>query len=447
MRKFPKHSVSRRSILSGLLATAALPVWAQTIPANPDVVVIGAGSAGLSAARSLIGEGKSVVVVEGSDRVGGRAYTESTTFGIPFDHGCSWVMGPRNLPYVKMARDWNFELLSHGGAGEALFVGDHRATGAERRQYDKAWTRVEAALNRAGREGLDVAASTVIPAELDFAGVSQTWMGAMDWAVDFENLSTMDVWEYGDTASNYMIKEGYGTLVARLAAELPVQLKTPATRVDWSADGVTVETPAGAIRAKACIVTVSTGVLGAGSIRFKPDLPDRTQQAIGNLPMGLLAKVTLQFDGEHFGLGANNWLTYWVPNEMPAEACYFLTWPFGFDVMVGFVGGAFGWRLSAEGADAAVDFALGEVVKMVGGRARDHFVNGHLTGWAENPWTHGAYAAARPGHYGARADLARPVGERVFFAGEAVAVPYVQLCGGAFLSGQSVAKTVAATIG
>ncbi len=447
MRKIINSSFPRRSVLSGLFATAALPVWAQTIPSNPDVVVIGAGSAGLSAARTLIAEGKSVVVVEGADRIGGRAYTESETFGIPFDHGCSWVMGPRNLPYVKMARDWSFKLLNHDSASEALFVGDHRATSAERRKNSRAWTQVESAVNKAGREGLDVPASTVIPADLDFAGIPQTWMGPMDWAVDFEDLSTMDVWMYGDIESNYMIKEGYGTLVARMGADVPVKLNTPATRVDWSGDGVSVETPVGTIRAKACIITVSTGVLRAGSIKFNPDLPDWKQQAIGNLPMGLLAKVTLQFDGEHFGLTPNNWLAYWVSNEMPAEACFFLTWPFGFDVMVGFVGGAFGWQLSAEGTDAAVDFALGEVVKMLGGKARDHFVKGHLTGWAETPWTHGAYAAARPGHYSARAELAKPIGDRVFFAGEAVAVPYVQLCGGAYLSGQSVARDVVSTIG
>ena len=447
MSQTTKLSVSRRSILSGLLATATLPAWAQTIPANPDVVVIGAGSAGLSAARALIAEGKSVAVIEGADRIGGRAYTESRTFGVPFDHGCSWVMGPPNLPYVQMAQDWNFELLRHGGAGAALYVGNRRATGAEWDQYDTAWTRVNSAINTAGREGRDVPASSVIPAELDFAGVVQTWMGAMDWAVDFDDLSTMDVWNYGDTPSNYMIKQGYGALVSRMGADLPVRLNTPATGVDWSADGVAVKTPAGVIRARACIVTVSTGVLGAGSISFTPALPDWKQQAIANLPMGLLAKVTLQFDGERFGLGNNQWLSYRVPNEMPAEACYFLTWPFGFDIMIGFVGGDFGWRLSAEGRDAAVDFALGEVVKMLGNTARDHFVKGHLTGWAENPWTRGAYAAARPGHYGARADLARPLGDRVFFAGEAVAMPYVQLCGGAFLSGRSVARDVVAAIG
>lgn len=243
-----------------------------------------------------------------------------------------------------------------------------------------------------------------------------------------------------------MVKQGYGTVVSRMGSGLPVQLNTPAIRVNWGGDGISVDTHAGTIRAKACIVTVSTGVLNSGAINFTPALPDWKLQAIDNLPMGLLAKITLQFDKERFGLSANQWLTYWVPNEMPAKACYFLTWPFGFNIMVGFVGGEIGWQISAEGTDAAVDFALNEVVKMVGSKARNHFVKGHLTGWANNPWTHGAYAAPRPGHYGARAELAKSLGNRLFFAGEAVGVPYVQLCSGAYTSGENAAREVAAKI-
>ena len=79
---------------------------------------------------------------------------------------------------------------------------------------------------------------------------------------------------------------------------------------------------------------------------------------------------------------------------------------------------------------------------MVDSDARKHFVKGHLTGWAENPWTLGAYAAATPGHYGARADLAKPLAERLFFAGEAVAAPYMMLCSGAYMSGEAVAHDV-----
>jgi len=162
--------------------------------------------------------------------------------------------------------------------------------------------------------------------------------------------------------------------------------------------------------------------------------------------MGLLAKIALQFDGERFGLGYNRWLSYLISNEMPAKACYFLTWPFGFDLMIGFVGGQFGWDLSRAGQKATIDFALGEVAKMVGSNARKHFVKSHLTGWADNPWTPGAYAAVVPENYSARAELARPVADRIFFAGEAVSDGYIQLCSGAYISGESVAKDVASII-
>ena len=449
MKSYRSNALSRRSVLTSLLATVTLPAWAQTIPTNPDVVIIGAGSAGLSAARTLIAEGKSVVIVEGADRIGGRAYTESTTFGVPYDHGCFNVMGPSNFAYLDMAEEWDFDLHRMNGAGETVYVGDRKATGTELDQYDAAWGTMTSALNSAGRAGLDVSAASVMPdsfGDMKFAGLSQTWLGPMDYSVDFEDLSVQDWWQSGEVPSRYMIKQGYGTLVARMGQDLPVILNTPAISVDWSGDGVAVETPAGTIQAKACTVTVSPGVLSAGSIRFTPELPDWKQQAIGNLPMGLLAKVTLQFDGERFGFGKNKWLSYVVPNDMPAEACYFLTWPFDFDIMIGWVGGEFGWELSAAGTDAAVDFALEEVVKMVGSDARQHFVTGHLTGWAENPWTLGAYAAAMPGHYGARAELAKPIADRLFFAGEAVAAPYMMLCSGAYMSGESVAQDVAALV-
>ncbi len=439
-------TLDRRSALAMLGAAAVWPRQAHAIPSNPDVVVVGAGAAGISAARTLIGEGLDVVVVEAADRTGGRAWTESDSVGVPFDHGCSWVMGPADLPLVDLARERGYTLLDHSHAGEALRVGDRRAKGQEHRDYDTAWDAINAALDRAGREGLDVAASTVIPGDLPFSGVCQTWMGPMDWAVDFEHLSTMDHWNYGSIGANFMIREGYGSLISELGNGLPVTLSNPATAIDWSGDGVAVETPSGVIRARAVIVTVSTGVLQAGAIAFTPGLPAWKQDAIANLPMGLLLKIALEFDGERFGLRENDWLTYHVGNAMPAQACYFLTFPFGFDVMIGFAGGQFGWDLSAAGGDAAIDFALSELEGLFGSSVRNRFVRGVATSWADNPWTRGAYAAAAPGHHGARGELARPVGDRVFFAGDAVAASYYQLCGGAWLSGDSVARKVAATL-
>lgn len=438
--------LSRRSFVSGLIATATLPVWAQSIPSSPDVIVIGAGSAGLAAARTLMAAGKSVVVVEAANRIGGRAYTESHTFGIPIDHGCSWIMGGEYLPYIDMAEQWQYDLHQHRGAGETLFVEGQEATRLQRRKYNRAWDKVNAAIEEAGKDGLDVAASTVIPADMEFAGIPQTWIGPMDWGVDFKDLSTLDFNQYGFIRHNSMIRQGYGTLVARMGAEVPVKLNTPVTGINWGGNGVTVETAVGSLKADACIVTVSSGVLNAQSIDFSPALPEWKQAAIANLPMGLLAKIFLQFDGETFGLGANRWLSYWVPNEMPAQACYFLTWPFQFNLMVGFVGGEFGWNLSAAGSRAAIDFALNELVNMVGSDARKHFVKGYLTGWASDPLTRGAYSAARPGHYQARIDLARPLHKRLYFAGEAASPDYPALCGGAYITGETAAREVIGAI-
>ena len=155
---------------------------------------------------------------------------------------------------------------------------------------------------RAGRRGEDVAASTVIP-EMPFAATAESWL-TIGMSVDFDDLSTADWWSGAVAAPTYIVKEGFGTLVARLGADVPVMLSTSASKVAHTSDGVTVTTSTGDIQATACIVTVSTGVLNAGTIAFDPVLPDAKQQAIADLPMGLLAKVALQFDDKPFQLPA-----------------------------------------------------------------------------------------------------------------------------------------------
>lgn len=226
---------------------------------------------------------------------------------------------------------------------------------------------------------------------------------------------------------------------------IPVALNTPATAIDWSGTGVRVTTPSGVITGKACIVTVSTGVLNAGKIKFTNSLPEDTETAIADLPMGLLTKVALQFDDTKLGFVPNHWMDYRVPADTPTPAAFFLTWPFGFNYMVGFMGGEFGYQMSREGEAAAIDFVLGEVIKIAGSDARKHFIKGKLTDWATNPNTLGGYAAARPGRYHAREVLQRPVGGKLWFAGEAVGTPYIALCNGAYLSGERVAQAVSAS--
>ncbi len=437
-------SPSRRTVLAAMLAAGAGSAVRAALPSDPDVVVVGAGAAGLAAARTLMAAGKSVVLLEAADRIGGRAYTESARLGLPFDHGCAWLQGPADLAITELARQRGYTLLDHSDPSEAVYVGDRRASIAERRTYWSAYGEIEEALEDA--DGRDLPAASVIPEGLDWTGTVQSWIGPMDHGVDFADLSTEDFNAFAEYDTDYLVEEGLGTLVVEAGQGLPFRLSTPVTGIDWSGEAVAVETPAGTLKAQACIVTVSTGVLRAGAIRFTPALPEATGEAIHALPMGLLTKIALKTDGASLGLSENAWLTYKVGAEMPAEACFFLTRPFGQPLLVGFVGGAFGWELSREGEAAAIDFATGELVAMLGSGARKHLTGGLMTDWATNPLTRGAYASAVPGHHAARAALAQPVGGRVFFAGEAVGGSYMQLCSGAWLSGEATARAVAATI-
>ena len=422
--------------MAGLASSTAFANMTMALPTNPDVLVIGAGSAGIGAARRLMAEGRSVLVIEAADRIGGRAFTETDTFGVPYDQGCAWLQGPRSLPHMALAREQGFTMVDHSRSNDAFYIGDRLATRGEKTQYNAAFDAMWDAVWNAP----DVSIESVTP-DVPFRAEALTWT-AMGYGTDMMDVSTTDMNSYIDFEVDYLIREGLGTIVKQLGADIPVKLNTAATLIDWSGEGVRVETTDGTISAKACIVTVSPGVLGAGGIRFVPELPEEKQQAISDVPMGLLTKVALQFDGERFGLTENDWLSYAIPQDLPAEACYFVTFPTGVDLAVGFLGGQFAWDMSAEGSEAAIDFALGEFAKVVGNDAKRHFVKGHMTDWHENPLTMGAYAAAKPGKHASREVLKAPLGRRVFFAGEAVGVPLAALCSGAHLSGDSTAGLV-----
>ena len=441
MRISPKSArLSRRSFVSGVATVSALPAWAQALPTNPDVVVVGAGAAGLAAANELIAQGVSVIVVEARNRVGGLAWTETQTFGVPFDHGCSWIQKADSNPLKPMADDWGYTTLFHDDAEEILYMGQRTASNEEEAQFEQAWQGLLQAISRAGRKRQDISAASVSPRELPWIAAAEAWMGPMDMGMDLEDFSCADWWSMEDLEPNYMIKEGFGTLLSQFGQALPVKLNSPVSIIRWGNEGVSVETDSGTLRAKACIVTVSTGVLGSGSIRFDPALPDWKQEAIASIPMGLLAKIPLQFKGTRFGLPANSWLTYYTEAR---EACFFLCWPFDFDLMIGWVGGSFGWELTGAGTQAAIDFGLQELRKMFGSEVDKHFVKGTFTEWGEDPWSLGAYASAQPGAAHQRAFLSKPIDDKLFFAGEACAGGLAQTCGGAFLSGQFAARGVA----
>jgi monoamine oxidase len=444
----PFQYPSRRDVLAGLGAAAATPVFSrvsfsQGLPTNPDVVIVGAGSAGLSAARTLMAAGKSVIVLEAMNRIGGRAYTESETLGLPFDWGCAWIHSADRNPYLPIAKEGGFTLAEHDDSVDRVYYGSRRFTDDEMKRMKRVRNEI-VELNEKAARTRDGAVSSVRAIRTPEEQVAATYIGPMDMAVDLDELAIRDYNDQAELEPNFLVREGFGSVVKKFGEGVPVSLETPVRRIRYGGPGVVVETDKGNISARACIVTASTGALRSGTIAFDPVLPAAKQQAIADLPMGMLLKIPLVIDGERFGLQAFEDL---LSEQASNQDLYFLAFPFDFNLMIGFAGGKFGWELSAAGRDIAVDFATGALRRMFGNDAGKHVVKGEISRWASNPWVRGAYSAARPGRTTARRDLEQPVANRLFFAGEAYAREFAQTCGGASLSGQRTAKDVLKALG
>lgn len=403
-----------------------------------DIAIVGAGAAGLAAARTLIASDKTVAVFEAMDRIGGRAYTESTTFGMPFDRGCAWLHAADRNPFFDDAKAAGWDLFHHDMALDRIYFGRTMATPAELEQAETVERAFAAKLE--SHSGSGDSLSELLGAELHAAAIG-TYHGPMDFAQDLDEISISDFASAADLDPNYFTRQGFGALVARWGANVPVELSTPVREIRWDGPGVELVTDRGTQRAGKVIVTVSTGVLTYGGVKFYPDLPERYDAAFDHLPMGLLTKIPLIIEGERFGLHPFDDL---LIERRGHHDIYFLAFPFELDIMVGFVGGDFAWEMECAGEDAAIDFATERLVRTFGSKARRHIRQGAMTNWGAERWTRGAYAAARPGHSGTRAILADPVADRIYFAGEALAGPLIQTCGGARLSGEKVAEGILA---
>lgn len=422
-----------------------------------DVIVVGAGAAGLAAAAELRAGRRTIALLEAADRIGGRTWTDCPPElgGKPFDHGASWLHDADRNSVVPIAERAGCTLFDAAEVRcHRTFVGARLATEAELAAYDRTDARLvaRAAARAADRPDVSLAeamaASPADPDEAAWAAAVAAWEGAIIAGADAEELSVRDWHDNRLQGRNLAVAGGLGTLIRDCVAPAarPTHLATPITRIRWQEAGgrVAAETPRGTITARAAIVTVSTGVLAAGAIRFTPALPAEVEAAVHALPMGLLSKVALHARGsDRLDLPAFCSIDRQISTGEPAMV--FHAWPFGYDHVIGFIGGRSAWELAAAGPDAAADFARGELRKLFGGCADQVFDGGAVaTGWGTDPRFLGAYCYARPGATAARDVLAQPLADgRLIFAGEAVAGDGLAgTVGGAYRSGQRAAQTV-----
>jgi monoamine oxidase len=356
----------------------------------------------------------------------------------PLDLGCGWLHSADVNPWVKIAEELGFTI----DKSPPPWARRSREIGfapGEYEDFSRAselfWDRLEDAKHdepdRPASAFLE-AGSRWIPL---IESISSYYNGA---ALDL--VSTKDIGRYTDTGVNWRVVEGYGALIAAYGAGLPVVFDAQVSAIDHSGARVKIETRRGGISARVAIITVPTDVLASGAIAFRPGLDDKLHAA-GHLPLGLADKVFFRMQraedlpkGAHlFGTIDEITASYDVrPHGCPIIECYF--------------GGALAADLEKGGATAFEDYARDQLARQLGAGVVANISAIVATRWQADPFARGSYSHALPGHADDRFVLAGPVGDRLFFAGEACSPEFFSTAHGAYLSGITAARSVLASL-
>lgn len=405
---------------------------------DTDLVIVGAGAAGIGAAKAARRLGLDHVVLEASHRIGGRAYTEHPAPGVSFDLGCHWLHSASRNPLTQLLSPFGMNVKKSWDWRSNIFRNGRWIDGSKAREFEL--EAMDSVFDMAER-GEDVAAWDAYDPDSEWAPLVDYWI-SLNHSADPDQVSIRDARDYEETGEHqdWPVKQGLGTLLARFGANVPVRLNTAVQRIDYSGRKVVVKTTVGDICAAHVLVTVSTGILNAGDIDFVPALPEWKQNAIADIPLGNHNRICLLFDREVLGDYTKDTATYFDDEDPPMN---FTIRPFGFNYAVAVTGGRFADWLERAGQQASVDYARDRLVRMFGSDAGKYITGSIVTAWRGDPWIRGAYSSVRPGAYGARALLSRPVDERIFFAGEATSGNFMCTAHGAYISGVREAMQIA----
>jgi monoamine oxidase len=426
--------LSRRSFVAGSAALVAAPavVPAQDI-ADVAVAIIGAGTAGIAAARRCAAAKVRFVLIEAADRIGGRCVTDTTSLSVPFDRGAHWIHRFNDNPLVRSTG--GLEVYA-APRGQKLRVPPRRAREGELEEFLAALVRANRAIVEAGRVGMDRPASAVLPGDLgSWRDTVEFVLGPYSVGKPLSEVSAADFARAPERNADGFCRQGYGALLAHLAKDVPVQVSTPARRLDWGG-ALLIDTPKGTIRARTAIVTVSTAVLARGGLAFTPELPASHADAVTWLSLGQQEQIALEMSGNPFDLDPDD-LVFEKTNGTRTAAL--LANIGGSTLSMVSVGGPTARDLVRSGEAALTDFAVQWLAGMFGNSMKDAVRSSVATRWSEDALTGGAFSVASPGHAAARRALMTPLRDRVWFAGEAAHETLWGTVNGAWESGTRAA--------
>ena len=420
--------------------------------ASPQtIVVIGAGLAGLTAARDLKASGHSVIVLDGRDRIGGRIWTSRAWPDMPMDLGASWIHGIRGNPLTKLADEAGAKRLGTSYESSVLL----NATGKElpaRKQLDAAEDVVSAVRKAANKRDDDQSLAEAITsskywrqssaAERRFLRHYINGTVEQEYGGDWSEVST---WFF-DAAKDFpggdeLFPGGFDQIIQHLAKGLDIRLNRKVSALAPAKSGVTLSFADGAsLSADRVVITVPLGVLKAGAIRFDEPLDKKRQKAIATLGMGLLNKCWLRFD-EVAWPNDVDWIEWMGPKDGIWAQWVSLAQVAKLPVLLGFHAGHQA-REMEKLSNRKMMASAHEALKAMFGASFPAPIAAQITRWSEDPFAFGSYSFNAVGST-RKTRTALAGGDwdgRLIFAGEAASADYYGTAHGAVLSGQAAAQ-------
>jgi|tagenome__1003787_1003787.scaffolds.fasta_scaffold20989816_14 monoamine oxidase len=391
-----------------------------------DLAIVGAGAAGIAAAREARDRGLKCIILEASERIGGRACTIEWQ-GHALDLGATWLHSASRNPLGALAEQIGFDIDRTPVPWRKQF----QDLGFSQDEQAQSWEAMEAFTDRlrSAPPPSDRASDALEPG-YEWNGFLESLNGYLN-GTSLARTSAADFTAYWDSSenSNWRLPKGYGALLTALAQGLDVRTGCAVRQVDWSAAGVHLSSDQGVIEAKHAIIAVPTNALASGAIIFAPGFDGRLHAA-AQLPLGHVEKLFLTLEDPQSA--PQN--AHLIGNPRSSETGSYMLRPLGMPIVEGFFGGD--W-LDGLDADDLTAKTREELAHLLGADFARSLGTAACSDWQRHAFICGSYSFARPGQHGARATLAAPLDGPIAFAGEACSDADFATVHGAWQSGQA----------